>query len=235
MNSVSDIRKAFAIKFQNSDFEIDKTGVKVIEIIGAQFIADEPFIFGTPNEKYIKQELKWYKSQSLNVNDIENTPKIWKQVADPSGFINSNYGWMIFSKDNGKQYNNCLAELKRNPSTRRATMIYNRPEMWVDYNKRNMSDFCCTYATQFFIRNNILYCLIFMRSQDAVFGYKNDLAWHKYVINKVAKDLNIKTTNIICNSGSLHIYQNQFYLLNHYIKTGDAAITKEKYDLLYNC
>ena len=67
-------------------------GVKLLELIGVQFIADENRIFGTPNDDYIQRELEWYQSQSLNVNDIPgNTPQIWKQVASPDGIINSNY------------------------------------------------------------------------------------------------------------------------------------------------
>jgi len=215
--NVSQIRDSFALKFKNNEFEIDKTGVKVVEIVCAQFEADENYIFGPPNEGYIQRELNWYKSQSLNVNDIENTPKIWLQVADPSGFINSNYGWCIFHEDNGEQYNNCLNELKRNPSTRRATMIYNRPEMWVDYNKNGRSDFMCTYAVQFFIRNGVLIASVLMRSNDAWAGYRNDYAWHKHVLDKVAKDLKIEKTLMIWNAGSIHLYEKQFYLIKEYI------------------
>jgi len=214
--NVHDTREEFVKKYKNKEFEIDKTGVKVIELIGVNFVADEDHIFGKPNHDYIARELKWYLSQSLNVNDIENTPKIWKNVADKAGFINSNYGWCIFSKENGYQYNNCLNELRINRSSRRGAMIYNRPEMWVDYNKYGRSDFMCTYAVQFLIRNEILWSLVYMRSNDAIFGYKNDYAWHKYVSDMLAFDLNIENKKIIWNAGSLHIYEKQFYLLDEY-------------------
>jgi thymidylate synthase len=216
---VNDIRKLFVEKYKNQEFVIDKTGIKTVEIVGAHFEADENYLFGVPNEQYIQKELAWYMSQSLNVNDIENTPKIWKQVADPEGFINSNYGWAIFSKENGYQYDNCLNELKQNPYTRRGAMIYNRPNMWTDYNKNGRSDFMCTYAVQFLVRNNTLYSLVFMRSNDAWAGYRNDFAWHKYVLDKLANDLNIKNTMMIWNAGSLHLYERQFYLIEEYERT----------------
>jgi len=221
---VHDIRDLFLEKYKNNEFVIDKSGIKTVEIVGANFEADENFIFGPPNEDYIKRELDWYKSKSLNVNDIVNTPKIWKQVADPSGFINSNYGWCIFSKDNGKQYNKCRAELKSNKFSRRGTMIYNRPEMWVDYNKNGMSDFMCTYSVQFLIRNNTLYSLVYMRSNDAWAGYRNDYAWHQYVLNKLFTDLThdgvyLKDKIMMWNSASLHLYERQFYLIEEYEKT----------------
>lgn len=230
---VRDIRNQFVKKYKEQKFEIDKNGGKVIDLICAQFIADESFIFGIPNENYIKRELNWYLSQSLNVNDIENTPTIWKQVADKDGFINSNYGWCIFSKDNGYQYDNCLRELKNQTSSRRGAMIYNRPNMWEDYNKNGRSDFMCTYAVQFLIRDNILYSYVLMRSNDAWAGYRNDYAWHKYVMNKLGDDLNIKKRAMIWNSGSLHLYEKQFYLLDHYIKTGIPSITHAEYEKMY--
>jgi thymidylate synthase len=214
---VKDIRQQFVQKYIDKDFEVDKYGGKTIDLNCVQFEADENYIFGEPNDDYIRRELTWYLSQSLNVNDIENTPKIWKKVADPDGFINSNYGWCIFSKENGNQYDNCLNELKNNRSSRRGTMIYNRPEMWIDYNKNGRSDFMCTYAVQFLIRHNILWSYVLMRSNDAWAGYRNDYAWHKYVLNKLANDLEIEKTMMIWNSGSLHLYDRQFYLLDQYI------------------
>jgi len=228
--NVRTIRQQFVEKYKNQEFEVDKTGVKTVDLVCVQFIADEDHIFGKPNSDYIKKELDWYLSQSLNINDIEDTPQIWKKVADPEGFINSNYGWCIFSKENGSQYENCLVELKLHPSSRRGTMIYNRPNIWVDYNKNGRSDFICTYAVQFLIRNETLYSLVYMRSNDAIFGYKNDYAWHKYVLDMLANDLNIEKKIMIWNSGSLHIYENQFYLIDHYIKTGETCITKEEYN-----
>ena len=71
LNNVDYIRQQFVRKLQTGEFVIDKTGCKMIEIIGASFIADEPAIFGTVNEDYVRRELNWYESQSLNVYDIE--------------------------------------------------------------------------------------------------------------------------------------------------------------------
>ena len=68
MNTVKDIRKYFMTALAYEEFVPDKTGVKTIEMIGAQFVADEPAIFGTVDEDYVKRELEWYRSMSLNVN-----------------------------------------------------------------------------------------------------------------------------------------------------------------------
>ena len=230
--NVSDIRSEFVRLLNNEEFVIDKSGVKTVEIIDAHFIADEEAIFGEPNYDYIDRELMWYISKSLNVNDIPGgPPAIWKQVADKNGFINSNYGWCVFSEANGNQFMQTANELIKNPYSRRATMIYNRPSMHADYNKNGMSDFMCTYATQHFIRNNQLITRMEMRSNDAIFGYRNDYAWIKFVHNELLEHLNtwrkdafidgiVNYTSgpIYWNAGSLHIYSRHFSLIENYAK-----------------
>lgn len=214
MMKVADIRKYFMTELAYENFVTDKTGVKTIEMIGAQFVADEPAIFGTVDEDYVKRELEWYRSMSLNVNDIPGgPPKIWQQVASEEGIINSNYGWCIWHGDNYEQYQHCYEELKRNPNSRRGIMIYTRPEMQWEYNIDGMSDFMCTNTVQYLIRNGELYALVNMRSNDVVYGYKNDYAWQAYVQQSLAADLGCEVGPIIWNVGSLHVYERHFGLV----------------------
>ena len=212
MLKVEHIRDHFIEELKCGRFVIDKTGVKTIEMIGACFEADEPSIFGDVNEEYIQRELDWYKSMSLYVDDIPGiTPAIWKQVASTEGKINSNYGWAIYSEDNGLQYLNVLDELTANPNSRRAVMIYTRPTMWSDYNHNGMSDFMCTNAVQYMIRDGQLVAVVQMRSNDVVFGYRNDYAWQKYVADMLTRDLGLDVEpKIIWNVGNLHVYERHF-------------------------
>ena len=214
LNNVDYIRQQFVRKLQTGEFVIDKTGCKMIEIIGASFIADEPAIFGTVNEDYVRRELNWYESQSLNVYDIEGeTPAAWKAVCTPDGLINSNYGYLIYSEDNHKQYENVLNELKQNPFSRRATMIYTRPSIWNEYNQDGMSDFICTNSVGYLIRDNKLHAHVVMRSNDTIFGYKNDRYWQHYVQTKLANELNVEVGDIFWNVTSLHVYEKHFHLV----------------------
>lgn len=211
---VRDIQIELYNKLIAEDFVTDKTGVKTVEVMNASFIANEPAIFGTLNHDYIERELQWYKSMSRNVNDIPGgTPEIWKRVATPDGYINSNYGWCIWSDENYNQYTNVLDELRSNPDSRRATMIYTRPTMHMDYKLNGMSDFMCTNTVQYLVRDNKLHALVYMRSNDAVFGYKNDYAWQKHVLDSLAKELNIEPGNIHWNVASLHVYERHFDLI----------------------
>jgi thymidylate synthase len=209
---VEDIRNHFIDELMDSNFVTDKTGVKTIEMIGATFEADEPTIFGDVNDDYIQRELEWYESMSLYVDDIPGiTPAIWKQVADRAGKINSNYGWAIYHKDNGSQYVRVFNELLHLPNSRRAVMIYTRPTMWEDYKRDGMSDFMCTNTVQYMIRNEQLVAIVQMRSNDVVFGYRNDYAWQKHVADTLTADLGLtKEPKIIWHVGSLHVYERHF-------------------------
>lgn len=212
MLKVEDIREYLIRELQAESFVVDKTGVKTIEMIGATFEADEPTIFGDVNDDYIQRELDWYKSMSLYVDDIPGiTPAIWKQVADRGGKINSNYGWAIYHKDNHLQYANVLNELTFAPNSRRAVMIYTRPTMWNDYNRDGMSDFMCTNTVQYMIRDEQLVAIVQMRSNDVVFGYRNDYAWQKYVADCMTEDLKLtQAPKIIWHVGNLHVYERHF-------------------------
>lgn len=216
--NVNDIREMFKQAYINKEFTIDRTGAKTIEIIGATFEVTEDFIIRKVNHEYAEREIQWYESMSRNVHDIPGgTPAIWKSVADKDGFINSNYGWCIYSKENSSQYQHVLFELKHNPDSRRAVMIYNRPTMHQDYRANGMNDFMCTYANAFFIRNGELHSHYIMRSNDSVFGFNNDVHWAKHVQAKLAKDLNVKVGKLIWTASNIHVYERHFPQLEELI------------------
>ena len=216
---VCDVRDYFIGAKQGGGYgqTIDKTGVKCIELIGASFEADEEAIFGSLNYEYIAKEIEWYESMSLNINDIYGEsrppPEAWKYAADHLGNINSNYGKLIFSREYYLQYWHVVEELDNNPNSRRAMMIYNRPSIWEHYNKNGMSDFICTNAVSYYIRNGKLDCCVQMRSNDVVFGYKNDRAWQQYILNKMAEELGVIPGKIIWQVMNLHVYERHFDLI----------------------
>ena len=221
MRTIADIRRLLAGKYKQGDF-VNGT----VELIGESFLADEPTIFGKVNDDYVNRELRWYLSESLNVNDIEGkVPPIWKAHATPDGFINSNYGYLVFSANNGSQYLNVMTKLM-DETTRQATMIYTRPSMHADWNKDGMSDFVCTNTVQYFIRNNKLEVVVQMRSNDVVFGYRNDYAWQVYVRDQLLKDLRgleyprLQAGSIRWTAASLHVYERHYPLLENFIETG---------------
>ena len=218
MMRVKDIRQMFIDKYLQKNFTKDG----MLELRGTSFIADEPTIFGKPNEEYAHAEIQWYISQSKSVHDIKKyyklIPKIWLDVSDKNGMINSNYGWCVFSLENGDQFNNVVKELKRNPSTRRASMIYTHPDMHQRAIDNGRSDFICTWGVDYHLRDNKLSCVVKMRSNHArQFGYANDLHWQKFVLGLLCQELDVEMGDIVWQASSLHLYPSDFKLLEEYI------------------
>lgn len=228
---IQSIRDYFVEQYKAQKFVVDKTGVSTLELVGASFCADEPSIFGDVNDDYIERELEWYLSQSLYVKDIPGkVPKIWQDVASRDGKINSNYGYLVFNSENFAQYENVLMELSRSPNSRRAVMIYTRPTMHSNWCVDGMSDFVCTNAVQYMIRDGALQVVVQMRSNDVVYGYRNDYAWQKYVQNKLVYDYNCGTKkadkivagDITWQVGSLHVYERHYSLIEKYIQDSEV-------------
>ncbi len=211
----NDMRQEFIHLYKEKMFCENDT----IEIPNAHFIADEESIFGELNLEYAHAEMVWYLSQSLNVDDIPGTvPKIWRDVSDEQGFINSNYGWCIFSDENHNQYLKAVDTLLVDKSSRQAQMIYTRPTMHEDSKANGMKDFMCTSTTQLLIRNDRLHYFVSMRSSDAVFGYKNDRFWHNQIHGDALRYLKVVYPDLILgnlywHAVSLHVYPRHYKLI----------------------
>tara|TARA_B100001287_G_scaffold219262_1_gene188253 strand:- start:8698 stop:9351 length:654 start_codon:yes stop_codon:yes gene_type:complete len=213
---VNDIRQYFIQELQDENFTVDRTDQKTIELIGASFLADEEAIFGTPNSEYIDAELDWYLNCSTNINDIRSEngpPTAWKYAANEHGEINSNYGKLIFDDKYYRQFENVVNELQHNPDSRRACAVYNRPSIWTEFNENGKNDFICTNAVTYYIRDGHLQSVVQMRSNDVVFGYKNDYAWQRYVMDLIADQLNITSGTLHWQVQNLHVYERHFHLV----------------------
>lgn len=184
--------------------------------------------FQTP-KKYVKAELDWYKSMDLSIighEGIESNPT-WQSCCtkDEKKEINSNYGWCVFSEENGSQYDNCLEVLKKDKTTRNAIIMYNRPEIYKDYKRDGMHDMICTFMSHFFIRKNKLYMIHNMRSNDVRYGFIcSDLAWNCFVYQNMYEDLkstypDLEVGTIIWTSDSMHLYSRHFDDLKNFVES----------------
>ena len=213
---IDQIRTYFRNELDSKRFTTDRNGGKTIELIGASFYADDSAIFGVPNQDYIDAELAWYESQSTNINDIyidKDPPKAWQMSANRHGEINSNYGHLIFSDKYHNQFEQVVEELRRNKDSRRASMVYQRPSIWVEYNDNCKNDFICTNAVTYYIRDNELHSVVQMRSNDVIFGYRNDYAWQEYVLYALADELGVDTGQMYWQVQNLHVYERHFNLV----------------------
>ncbi|MCF0124823.1 MAG: hypothetical protein HUJ68_03550 [Clostridia bacterium] len=217
-----------------------------VELLGKTVLLDpySPYIyldktFSTP-KKYVKEELDWYKSMDLSIighPGIETNPT-WNACCsrDEKKEINSNYGWCVFSEENGSQYDNCLDVLKRDETSRNALITYQRPGIYKDYKRDGMHDMICTMYSHFFIRDNKLIMIHNMRSNDIRYGFIcSDLAWNCFVYQNMYEDLkstypDLEEGYIIWTSDSMHLYSRHYDDLISFIE-GRHNWNEMKYDL----
>lgn len=214
--------------FINKKFIIDKSGVKLVEILAPRIILDlndDGFVDFNARKsprKYVEQEKNWYNSKSLSIDSMSNI-EIWNTISDSNDEINSNYGYLVYGRGNFNQFDNCLEKLKNHKESRQAIIIYNRPSMHYEWNSFDASDFTCTLSQQFFIRENRLECITSMRSNDCIFGTFSDVPWFTFVakdlfnkLNKFYPDLKLGSHIFIPNS--FHCYEKFFTVLEQIIE-----------------
>jgi thymidylate synthase len=210
-------------------FVQDKTGVKTVELIDHQVNFDPNFPlldvgFFKTSEDYVKRELDWYLSEDLSIHPHMSDIKIWGQVCSSRGMINSNYGFTTFSEENGHQYRYALETLKRDKTSRRAVIQYNRPNMVEDYNKDGMSDYICTIYVNCLIRDDTLIYMVRQRSCDLRTGLPNDLAWHCYVYQRLLKDLQQVYPTLRSQNDSLHFTFDSLHLYERNFKLFEKSL-----------
>ena len=215
-------------KLISNDFVIDKSGVKTVELLAPQMILDpsqDNFDFGSKktNIDYVKKEHEWYLSKDLSILGHVDDIKIWNQVSDSNKEINSNYGYLVYGRGNFNQFDNVLKKLKDNPDNRQAVIYYGRPSIHYEANSFGASDFICTFYQHFFIRNNSLVCITSMRSNDAVFGFFNDIPWFHSVIKNMYEKLkevypDLKLGKHIFTPNSFHVYERHFDMLKNLVE-----------------
>lgn len=163
--------------------------------------------------KYLKGELKWYMSQDLSIKNIVKYSKFWKKIADKNGMINSNYGNIVFNNNNF-QWDWCIKRLKNDKSSRQALINYNQPK----YKYKGNKDFVCTIAQQFLIRNNKLDSIVFMRSQDLIYGFSYDIIWFTLLQKWMAREVGVELGKYYQFDTSLHVYKRYFKMIKEVIE-----------------
>lgn len=215
-------------------------GLKTKEIINSSYTIEDPFscILTNPHrkisEKYLLAELKWYLSGDQSIKNIKEHATMWEKIANPDGTVNSNYGYYVWKQTwkGCSQFEWIINSLKKDSDTRQAVINFNQPFHKYEGNK----DFVCTLSTQYFIRNNKLYCIVNMRSQDFVFGAGNDVPFFVYVQKEILEALkdtypDLEMGSITTNCGSLHIYERHFNMLEKIVTDENPYISKTLFEV----
>ena len=104
---VRDVLVRLAQLLADERFVVGESGVKTVELLGETLVLEPThgeLDVGVrrTNVEYVEKELRWYLSQSLSIRGYVDDVKIWSQVCDKDGVVNSNYGWCILSEENSQ-------------------------------------------------------------------------------------------------------------------------------------
>lgn len=214
---------------------VEPRGCKTKELIGQKLVIDSYNLFATPEHRPVKKimdywlnEAAWYMSGDLNPDKIIRHAKMWGEIKNENGLINSNYGHRVFYRKNEQgvsMFEFALTCLQADNSSRNAIIPYNEPSLCFNGNR----DFICSQSQHFLIRNNELICYIHLRSSDMVYGLYYNSLWWNLVHQQMFLSLNrlytgLKLGKIEVFISSVHIYEQHWPLVEKIL-----AGTQERY------
>lgn len=152
---------------------------------------------------YAEYEWNWYLSGNRSVSEIKKIAKIWDKMHNGDDLVNSNYGYQ-WLRNNQIEY--IINELKQNKHSRRAVIsIYDGKE-----HEEYKYDTPCTLSVGFNIINNKLNMSVYMRSNDAWFGFCNDQYCFSKLLELIANKLKLEIGWYYHHSTNMHIYERHF-------------------------
>ena len=187
-------------------------------------------------------------TKEINVLTLRLTEPKYNVVCDPyrkvnKGFMAAELMWMLDGRcdlDMVKMYNSRMVEysddgvtlwgaygpklkpqlkyvydtLRRDPTSRQAVIT-----IWQE-SPPPTKDVPCTVMMHFLIRYGQLHLIVYMRSNDAWFGFPYDLHNFTSIQFVMAALLDVKVGSYNHVAGSLHLYQSNFDVIENYLAKG---------------
>jgi thymidylate synthase len=192
----------------------DRTGTGTLSIFGHQLRFDlaAGFPLVTTKKLHLRSiiyELLWFLAGDTNVRFLqENKVTIWDEWADANGDLGPVYGyqWRSWPAPDGRhiaQLSNVLAELKRNPDSRRLVV-----SAWNVADLDRMALQPCHVLFQFYVANGRLSCQMYQRSADVFLGVPFNIASYALLTMMVAQVSDLAPGDFILTLGDAHLYSN---------------------------
>ena len=192
----------------------DRTGTGTLSIFGAQIRFDlaAGFPMVTTKKLHLKSivhELLWFLKGDTNIRYLkENGVSIWDEWADEHGDLGPVYGhqWRSWPTPDGghvDQITQLLAELRRNPDSRRLIVSAWNP---ADIPKMALSP--CHALFQFYVADGRLSCQLYQRSADVFLGVPFNIASYALLTLMVAQVCDLAPGEFVHTFGDTHLYLN---------------------------
>jgi thymidylate synthase len=192
----------------------DRTGTGTLSLFGAQMRFDlaRGFPLVTTKKLHVKSiihELLWFLKGETNVAYMrENGVTIWDEWADESGELGPVYGyqWRSWPAPDGRhidQISQVLAELERNPDSRRLLV-----SAWNVADIPRMKLAPCHAFFQFYVAQGRLSLQMYQRSADFFLGVPFNIASYSLLALMVAQVCDLEPGEFVHTLGDTHLYLN---------------------------
>jgi len=192
----------------------DRTGTGTLSVFGYQMRFD--LARGFPllttkkvHAKSIIHELLWFLAGSTNVAGLRaHGVTIWDEWAGADGELGPIYGyqWRSWPAPDGghiDQMTNLLAEIRRNPDSRRLIV-----SAWNVADIPRMKLPPCHAFFQFYVANGRLSCQLYQRSADIFLGVPFNIASYALLTHLIAHQSDLDVGEFIWTGGDCHLYRN---------------------------
>jgi len=192
----------------------DRTGVGTRSIFGHQirFDLNAGFPLLTTKKLHVKSiiyELLWFLRGDTNIKYLDDHGvRIWDEWADANGDLGPVYGrqWRSWPTPDGgsiDQMANVVAEIRRNPASRRLIVT-----AWNPAENDLMALSPCHCLFQFNVAQGALSCQLYQRSADVFLGVPFNIASYALLTLMVARVTGLKPGTFIHSFGDTHLYLN---------------------------
>lgn len=192
----------------------DRTGVGTRSIFGHQmrFDLNAGFPLLTTKKLHVKSiiyELLWFLRGDTNIKYLDDHGvHIWDEWADANGDLGPVYGrqWRSWPTPDGgsiDQMANVIAEIRRNPDSRRLIVT-----AWNPAENDLMALSPCHCLFQFNVAAGALSCQLYQRSADVFLGVPFNIASYALLTLMVAQVTGLKPGAFIHSFGDTHLYLN---------------------------
>jgi thymidylate synthase len=192
----------------------DRTGTGTLSVFGHQMRFDlaDRFPLLTTKKVHLRSivhELLWFLQGSTNVAYLrENQVTIWDEWAGKDGELGPVYGyqWRSWPAPDGRhvdQISQVLAELERNPDSRRLLV-----SAWNVADIPRMKLAPCHAFFQFYVAQGRLSLQMYQRSADFFLGVPFNIASYSLLALMVAQVCDLEPGEFVHTLGDTHLYLN---------------------------
>jgi len=210
----------------------DRTGTGTFSVFGHQmrFDLSDGFPLVTTKKLHVKSiihELIWFLAGDTNTRYLkENGVRIWDEWADANGDLGPVYGkqWRSWLGPDGQavdQISDVVAELKRNPDSRRLIVSAWNP---ADIPKMALAPCHCLF--QFYVADGKLSCQLYQRSADVFLGVPFNIASYALLTMMMAQVTGLKLGEFVHTFGDAHLYLNHLEQADLQLSRAPRALPK---------